>query len=112
MFKTRSQATKACSAGRVMVNGMVAKPHRAIALDDRIEFEKGDWPRSLVVKRLHDKPLPKAEVPSLYEDESPPKPQLDPLERLMRRAPVQREKGTGRPTKRDRRRLEEWAGRK
>ena len=50
----------------------------------------------------------KAEAPRLYEDLSPPRPQLDPVSRLLRRAPAERERGTGRPTKRERRRLEKW----
>ena len=49
-FKTRTQATKACTLGRVRVNGQVAKPHRALVLEDRVEVEKGDWIRVLVVK--------------------------------------------------------------
>ena len=106
VFKTRTQATKACTLGRVRVNGQVAKPHRALTLEDRVEVEKGDWTRVLVVKELRDKTLPKAEVPRIYEDLSPPKPQPDPLARLLRRRPVTRERGAGRPTKKERREME------
>lgn len=106
VFKTRSQATRACTLSRVRVNGSIAKPHRKLALEDRIEVEKGEWQRVLVVKELHDKPLPKAQAAGLYEDLSPPRPQLDPLERLMRRAPVLRERGMGRPSKKERRELD------
>jgi ribosome-associated heat shock protein Hsp15 len=106
VFKTRTQATKACSLSRVRVNGQVAKPHRALALEDRVEVEKGDWTRVLVVKELRDKTLPKTEVPRIYEDLSPPKPEPDPLARLLRRRPVARERGAGRPTKKERREME------
>ena len=106
VFKTRSQATRACHLNRVKVNGQTAKAHRNLALEDRVEIELGDWTRVLTVKELHDKPLPKAEVPRLFEDLSPPRPRLDPLERLMRRAPVEREAGKGRPSKRERRELD------
>lgn len=106
VFKTRTQATKACSLSRVRVNGQVAKPHRTLALDDQIEVEKGDWTRVLVVKELRDRTLPKAEAPRIYEDLSPPKPQPDPWQRLLRRKPVTRERGTGRPTKKERREIE------
>ena len=44
----------------------------------------------------------------LFEDLSPPRPRLDPLSRLLRRAPARRERGAGRPTKRERRRLDRW----
>ncbi|MFN7959661.1 MAG: S4 domain-containing protein [Thermoanaerobaculia bacterium] len=109
-FKTRSQATHACSLGRVRVNGQPAKAHRHLALEDRVEVEVGDWTRVLVVKELHDKPLPKAEAARVFEDLSPPRPNLDPIERLMRAPPIRRERGLGRPTKRDRRELDKALG--
>ncbi|MEO1087300.1 MAG: S4 domain-containing protein [Acidobacteriota bacterium] len=109
-FKTRTQATKACTVSRVRVNGDVAKPHRKLALEDRVEIEYGDWTRILVVKELRDKPLPKADAQRLWEDLSPPKPTMDPLERLMRRAPVVRERGLGRPSKKERRELDRLRG--
>ena len=92
VFKTRSQATRACNLNRVQVNAMPAKAHRTLALEDRVEVELGDWKRILVVKELADKPLPKKEVPRIFEDLSPPRPTLDPVLRLMRRQPVQRGK--------------------
>jgi len=106
VFKTRSQATHACTLGRVKVNGQPAKPHRHLALEDRIEVEQGEWTRVLVVKELRDRPLPKAETARLFEDLSPPRPVLDPLERLLRRPPVRRQPGAGRPTKKERREVE------
>ncbi|MEM1204189.1 MAG: S4 domain-containing protein [Acidobacteriota bacterium] len=110
VFKTRSQATKACVLNRVRVNDQPAKAHRNLALEDRVEIELGDWTRILVVKELRDKTLPKAEVPRIFEDLSPPRPTLDPMERLMRRAPVVRDRGAGRPSKRERRQLERLRG--
>ncbi|MCZ6506851.1 MAG: RNA-binding S4 domain-containing protein [Acidobacteria bacterium] len=106
VFKTRSQATKACQLSRVRVNGVKAKPHRSLTLDDRVEIEKGDWTRILVVRELHDRPLPKAEASRVYIDETPPAPPRDPLARLLRRPPETRERGLGRPTKKQRRELE------
>jgi ribosome-associated heat shock protein Hsp15 len=105
-FKTRTQATDACEHGRVQVNGMTAKPHRALHVGDRVEIEVRDWTRILVVLELHDKPLPKAEAVRLADDQSPPRPVLDPLARLLRQPPLPRDPGAGRPTKRDRRDLE------
>ena len=108
VFKTRSKATKACTLNRVRVNGQTAKPHRLLAIDDEIEIEIRDWVRVLVVKELRDKPLPKAHVPRIFEDLSPPKPTLDPIARLLRRKPAQREQGQGRPTKKERRQIDRW----
>ena len=107
-FKTRTQATHACDLGRVRVNGQPAKPHRALAVGDRVEIESSDWTRVWVVRELREKPGPKAEAASAYEDLSPPRPAPDPLARLMRRPPALREAGAGRPTKRERRDLERW----
>jgi ribosome-associated heat shock protein Hsp15 len=108
MFKSRTQATHACDLGRVKVNGQPAKPHRQLALGDKIEVTQGDWERVLIVQKLADKPVPKAEAATLYEDQSPPRPAADPLARLLRRPPVLRESGAGRPTKKERRDIERW----
>ncbi len=110
-FKTRSQATRACNLSRVRVNGQVAKPHRQVSLDDRVEIEVGDWTRVLVVKELRDRPLPKADAGRLFEDLSPPRPEPDPWQRLTRRTPARREPGAGRPTKKERRELDRWRSR-
>lgn len=110
MFKTRSQATRACVLNQVKVNGDSVKPHRNLRVGDRVEVEKGDWTRILVVKELHDRPLPKKEVPRIYDDESPPRPVLSELERLMLKAPVVRDKGAGAPTKKERRQLRKLRG--
>jgi ribosome-associated heat shock protein Hsp15 len=108
VFKTRTQATHAVDLNRVRVNGQTAKPHRNLVPGDRIEVEAGDWNRVLIVKELRDKPVPKEEARTLYEDLSPPRPDSDPLQRLLRRPPVQRERGAGRPTKKERRDMERW----
>ncbi len=110
VFKSRSQATRACELGRVKVNGYVTKAHRRLQLEDRIAVEKGEWTQVVVVKELRDKPLPKAEAARLYEDESPPKPAPDPLRRLMRMPAAKRERGAGRPTKKQRREMDRLRG--
>jgi len=107
-FKARSQATHACDLGRVTVNGQPVKPHRHLAVGDRVEVAHGEWTRILVVKELHYRPVAKAQAAEMYEDLSPPRPVLDPLERLLRRPPAPREKGAGRPTKKERRELDDW----
>ena len=106
MYKTRTRATHACDLGRVRVNGQSAKPHRQLAVGDRVELTQGDWDRVLIVQDLKDKPVPKAEAVKLYEDLSPPRPAPDPLARLMRRPLGTREAGAGRPTKKERRDME------
>lgn len=109
VYKSRTLSAHACDLSRVRVNGTAVKPHRNLVVGDRIEAEiSSDWTRVLVVKEIADRPLPKAEVGRLYEDLSPPRPTADPLLRLMRRPPVAREKGAGRPTKKERRLMDDW----
>lgn len=111
VFKTRSLATRACQLSRVRVNGVAVKPHRPLALGDRVEAEiSPDWTRVLVVRELCERTLPKAEVPRLFEDLSPPRVSADPVERALRRPPVRRAAGAGRPTKRERRKIEAFVG--
>ena len=91
------------------MNGVAVTPHRLLAIGDRVEAEvTSEWTRVLVVRELADKTLPKVEVPRLFEDLSPPRPSADPLLRLMRRPPVAREKGAGRPTKKQRREIDSF----
>ncbi len=108
VFKTRTQATRACTLGKVVVNGERAKPHRHLHLEDRVEVDLKDWRRVLIVRELRDRPVAKAEAVKLYEDLSGPRPKLDAIDRAMRGPGVKREKGAGRPTKQDRRAIEKF----
>ncbi|MEA2603186.1 MAG: ribosome-associated heat shock protein Hsp15 [Acidobacteriota bacterium] len=108
VFKTRSQATRAVDLNRVRVNGEPVKPHRNLVPGDRIEVVQGDWTRVLVVKELRDKSVSKEEARTLYEDLSPPRPSADPMKRLLLRPPALRERGAGRPTKKERRDMERF----
>lgn len=111
MFKTRSLAARACTLSRVRLGGQDAKPHRSVAVGDRIEIERpGGWTQVIVVRELRDRPVAKAEAARLYDDESPPRPVLSAFERLMKRPPVVRDPGKGRPTKKERRELERRRG--
>lgn len=107
-FKTRTQATRACTLGRVLVNGERAKPHRHLHLDDKVEIDLGDWQRILVVRELRDRPVAKAEAATLYQDLSGPRPKLDAIDRALRGPAARREKGAGRPTKQERRAMERF----
>lgn len=106
VFKTRTLAQRACTGGRVKLNGSTAKGHRPVSIEDRIEVSFGDWTRVLVVKRIEPRPVPKAVARELYLDLSPPQPKLDPIDRIMQQGPAYRERGKGRPTKRERRQVE------
>jgi ribosome-associated heat shock protein Hsp15 len=109
IYKQRSDATDACSGGRVKLNGQRAKPATEIKENDVIEIS-GNHPRKLVVLGLPTSSIAKEIARTMYRDETPPpetkaKPEDDWFQAAMAKAP-QRERGAGRPTKRDRRDIE------
>jgi ribosome-associated heat shock protein Hsp15 len=74
LFKTRSQATKACAAGDVKVNGETVKASRAVKPGDTLEALTAGGPRIVDVVLLCDKRGPAAVARTLYVDRSPPRP--------------------------------------
>ena len=83
LFKTRSEATKACRLNKVIVNGQAAKPHRDVKLGDELEIHRPLGRKQLVtVLGVAESHLPKAEARLLYEDRTP-KPTAEEVE--MRR---------------------------
>jgi ribosome-associated heat shock protein Hsp15 len=73
LFKTRSAAQKACSSGKVDVNGQAAKPHRLLRVGDALEIGRPFGRKQrVVVKALLDRHTAKADARLLYEDLTPP----------------------------------------
>ena len=104
-FKTRSEATKACQAGHVTVNGRPAKPATDVRAGDRVVAGVHGRDRDLEVVQVIDKRVGAPVAATCFVDHTPPPPPEDP------NAPVwERERGTGRPTKRDRRQLDRLRG--
>jgi len=108
LFRTRSEAQKACKNGKIDVNGQTAKPHREIRLGDEILIGRPLGRRQrIVVRRLADKHLPKSEPRELYEDLTPP-PSPEEIEaRKMAKltGPFVIRRDAGAPDKRERRAL-------
>jgi len=100
-FKTRSQATEACAAGHVKINGDSVKSAKKLTVGDRVEVRSLRGRRVLEVVALAEKRLSAPEAEKLFIDHTPPEPP-----RPSRPIPVQRERGAGRPTKRERRLLD------
>ena len=72
LFKTRSEAKRACEGGKVEVNGEGAKPHRAIREGDRIRIGRGFGRyQDVIVRIVIDQHVRKAEVRALYDDVTP-----------------------------------------
>lgn len=88
VFKTRSEAQRACKSGKVVVNEARGKPNRDLHTDDRLEIaSRGGRRRVLVVKKLVDTHIPKNEAARLYADVTPPPtPEEVELRDLLRRA--------------------------
>jgi ribosome-associated heat shock protein Hsp15 len=82
VYKTRSEAQKACHGGKVEVNGQRARPHRVLRLGDEVRLTRGPGRRQiLIVAALASQHLPKADARLLYEDTTPP---LTPAELAQR----------------------------
>jgi ribosome-associated heat shock protein Hsp15 len=107
LFKTRSEAQKACKGGKVNVNGQSAKPHREVKAGDEILITRPHGRRQRVVVRVVlDDHVPKAQARAMYEDLTPP-PTREEIEirRVARLAGPFVRAGAGAPDKRERRQL-------
>jgi ribosome-associated heat shock protein Hsp15 len=102
LTKTRSDAAAACRGGHVRVNDQPAKPATPVRAGDTVRTRVYDIARTVEVSAIIEKRVGAPVAVTCYVDHTPPPP--PPAERV---APVAaRERGAGRPTKRDRRRLE------
>jgi ribosome-associated heat shock protein Hsp15 len=86
LFKTRSEAQKACRGGKVDVNGQAAKPNRLLRPGDTIEISRPyGRKQNLVVRAVAERHLPKADARELYDDRTPaPSPEEVEMRRLER----------------------------
>ncbi len=106
LAKTRSAATAACRAGHVQVNGERAKAAQPVHVGDEIRVRTTEAERTVRVARLVIKRVGAAVAAECLTDLTPPPPPKE--ERVLT---VVRDRGAGRPTKRDRRDIERLRGR-
>jgi ribosome-associated heat shock protein Hsp15 len=105
LVKTRSMGATACRGGHVRVNGERVKPAHSVRVGDEVRVRQEGRERIVVVKRLIRKRVGAPVAVQCYVDNSPPPPPREAV------APAGiRDRGTGRPTKRDRRELERLRG--
>ena len=102
VFKTRSDSSESCKSGRVKVNGIEAKPSREVKEGDLIEVRKIPITYTYKVLALLENRQPAKNVP-LYAENLTPAEELEKLDRRKETVFIYRERGTGRPTKKDRR---------
>lgn len=104
LLPSRSAATRLCRDNRVVVNGAPAKPATQVRVGDRIEARIAQRQRVVQVVQVIDKRVGAPVAAECLEDQSPV------VERLSPEAMWQRDKGAGRPTKRDRRQIDRLRG--
>ena len=105
VFKTRSQASEACKKGRILIDGFEVKPSRNIRRGETVFIRKLPVVYQIRVTDLVENRLPAQRVPEFAEDLT----SAEELEKLKLKDTVffKRDKGTGRPTKKDRRLINE-----
>jgi len=108
VYKSRSISNEACSSNRVLVNDEVAKPATKVKIGDVVEARRKDRTVIYKVVQLLEKRVGASLVPAAVEDLSPPAPVQADADGLVS---GRRDRGTGRPTKRDRREIERFRGR-
>ena len=104
LYKTRSAATDACRGGHVRINGARAKAAAPVRVGDTVEARVGGRDRVVEVVRLPDQRVGAPIAAECLIDRSPPPPPREPAVGV-------RDRGTGRPSKRERRQLQRWRGR-
>ena len=105
VFKTRSEATDACKGGKIRINGADTKPSKPVRVGDVIVARKGAVTYTYKVLALVDKRQGARLVP-LYAENQTPQEELDKLRAPVETFFLKRDRGAGRPTKKDRRQME------
>ncbi|MCD2260597.1 RNA-binding S4 domain-containing protein [Psychroserpens luteolus] len=105
--KTRSIATNACKKGHVKVNGQVVKPSREVYPTDKIDFRKDQINYQIVVNDLPESRVG-AKLVDIYRTDVTPKEAFEAKDMLKYSKDYYRKKGVGRPTKKDRRDIDDF----
>ena len=109
VYKTRTDATDACKGGKVRVNGSDIKPSKGVKVGDTITARKGAVVYTYKVLELIDKRQGAKLVPR-YAENLTPQEELDKLRAPVETFFLKRDRGAGRPTKKDRRQMEDlWS---
>lgn len=106
-FKTRSIATNACKQGKVKMDGSSVKPSKEVFPADKIMVRKNQIDYQLEVLDLPPSRVG-AKLVNIYVNDVTPKEAFEKMELLKYSKDYYRKKGTGRPTKKDRRDIDDW----
>ena len=107
IFKTRTIAAAACKKGQVSIQGAVLKPSRMVKVGDVIDVRKPPITYSFKILKAIERRIGAKLIPEVLENVTSPD-QFELLEMSKISGFVNRAKGTGRPTKKERRNLEEF----
>ena len=108
VYKTRTLASDACKNGRITINGALAKPSRTVKVGDQVGVKKSPITYTFRVLQAIEKRVGAKLLPEVFENITPPE-QYELLEMNRISGFIDRARGTGRPTKKDRRALDEVA---
>lgn len=110
LFKTRSEAQRACKLGKVEVNGQVARPHRLIKVGDELVIARPMSRQTVAVVALAERSIPKAEARLLYDDLTPAPTAEEVAARRAERVFRAAQQAAGRPDKHQRRAVRKLRG--
>lgn len=108
VYKTRTLASDACKNGRIIINGALAKPSRTVKVGDQVGVKKSPITYTFRVLQAIEKRVGAKLLPEVFENITPPE-QYELLEMNQISGFIDRARGTGRPTKKDRRALDDFA---
>jgi len=107
-FKTRGLATTAVAGGKVHLNGTRAKPARPVQLGDELRIRIGPYDWLVTVRAITQRRGPPKDAQLLYDESPEGRTVRERLAEAHKIAPAPTYRGKGRPTKKDRRKLEEF----
>ena len=107
IYKTRTLAADACKNGRITINGAQTKPSRTVKAGDKVGVKKPPITYTFLVKQPIEKRVGAKLLPDILENITAPE-QYELLEMSRISGFVDRARGTGRPTKKDRRAIDDF----
>ncbi|OBX24474.1 ribosome-associated heat shock protein Hsp15 [Gelidibacter algens] len=106
-YKTRTIATEACKKGHIKINGQVAKPSREVYATDKVELRKDQIKYQLMVNDIPPSRVG-AKLVDIYRKDTTPKEAFEAQDLLKYSKDYYRKKGVGRPSKKDRRDIDDF----
>ena len=107
IYKTRSQATEACRKGHVSVAGLTVKPSREVHAGEIVKVRKDQITRTFKILEIAEKRMGARLVEKFIEDITPPE-EIEIIEMQKNMRWISRDRGSGRPTKKERRDLDDF----